>query len=819
VDRKRLRAVAIATIVAMIAFVAVSLRELLVTVRPAPVAPQPASVARLTDRLVFVVIDGLRHDLAIDPARAPNLARHMRDDAHAVVWAGRVTMTSAAVLSWGTGQRASFAQVILNFNMGRTTHNDLFANARAAGIRTALAGDDTWPLVYGPFDRQILDRQGMAIEEDNSREIFAAAQTLANERPNVLVAHFLAPDHQGHAYGVQSDRYRAFLLRFDEDLERFVAALPTDTTLVVMSDHGALDNGNHGVDSLTERKTFLYARGPGIRRGVDLGAIDQVDVSATLAVLLGVPGASQGRGTAVTELLDVSAQDTATIACSDAERIVRVATAEKKLDRLGNAKSALETCANASLAPEIRRDAGRAVVRAWDRLLDVRSVRTNTLTVALVMGIFLVFAGFVSRNPLLVVLALAICTVTAIAGTWIENESPRRIFLAAAHVPLVLALLLPSRVAAQFEKRPLIGFAIVPVVLACTFPWETRNWSLVSLALVAALWIFAPHADVRSHRVRVLGWPRVSLACAGFAAMVPYAFGAEDPILSLPGSPLRLALFTHGAIAAWLVLGARSREARGTIVDVLFAIVIACGSVLLRRSMPSTVGLFAIVALPLLAVTAASRGRNTLACGLGFASYGLISRPEEVLAVIGALIVIEAIAASTEQSASLDDPPFHRRPFAIATLTLGLVAASYLVRIGVQRGLDFPTIDWGAGKFDEPAPGQLRLALVIAWKFVAPFLLLVWLLVRGLSPEMRRGVLVSSSIVLVLRGATMTLTLFLARSSFWTSYRMLSDLPSIWLMACGLAVALLLTTMTTRARFLRSGQPQLVPSAGGGEHS
>src|SRR5690606_7247055 len=101
-------------------------------------------------------VDGLRYDFATNPEYAPSFARNMQRHSNAEVWAGRVTMTSAATLAFGTGTRGTFTQVVLNVDARRTQANHLFDNARAAGLRSGVIGDPVWFQAYGEQDFQHL---------------------------------------------------------------------------------------------------------------------------------------------------------------------------------------------------------------------------------------------------------------------------------------------------------------------------------------------------------------------------------------------------------------------------------------------------------------------------------------------------------------------------------------------------------------------------------------------------------------------------------------------------------------------------------------
>jgi predicted AlkP superfamily pyrophosphatase or phosphodiesterase len=83
---------------------------------------------------------------------------------------------------------------------------------------------------------------------DYNAEIFAAAREFlrATPRPNVTIYQFVTPDHQAHACGVFSEKYRAHIRGFDKELEALLGEIPADTTVILTSDHGAAASGTHG---------------------------------------------------------------------------------------------------------------------------------------------------------------------------------------------------------------------------------------------------------------------------------------------------------------------------------------------------------------------------------------------------------------------------------------------------------------------------------------------------------------------------------------------------------------------------------------------
>jgi hypothetical protein len=103
---------------------------------PPPLAP-PTAMPALTRHLLLVVVDGLRYDVATDPARMPHFAEAMRQHRSAEILAGRICMTSAAVQNYGTGRRGRFAQIVRNINPDPPAYNSWLKNAADRGLALA----------------------------------------------------------------------------------------------------------------------------------------------------------------------------------------------------------------------------------------------------------------------------------------------------------------------------------------------------------------------------------------------------------------------------------------------------------------------------------------------------------------------------------------------------------------------------------------------------------------------------------------------------------------------------------------------------------
>jgi len=734
--------VGVLTILISIVLFSTALDELLEGEAPAAVAVQPPVLPALSRHVMVFCIDGLRWDLAQNPSVAPNYAKAMREHTHGAVMASPVTMTSSAVRGIGVGLRSDLEQIVMNLNASAVKYNHLLDNAKAAGIRTALAGDITWAQILGDFDEQVVDANGIALETDNSDEILDAARRMVQSEtpPHLLIIHLIAPDHFGHAYGTLDMRYRELIRKIDGRMQAFFDEISPRWTVLAVSDHGQTDTGTHGMATDITRRTPLFAFGPGIRPGVELGEVDQVDLSATLAVLLGISGPARGRGTALVEMLDINEEQAASVVCADARRVIHVA----REDGQESVAERLATLANGcgTNAPAVKRAAAaRATVRAYDRAIDeARSGQGRTASlVAGLSVLFLLLAGawscetngntrFYWRKRLgLTLTATMISAITVALTLYVErmaqpyDDVVRGVLFAVAGVALLLIVGFPSFAADWFHRMSVVGWALVVGAVAWSYPTNTPHLAYGVLLLFGLLWLLAPRADLAEGRVRTivsgrfrLPWWRVVLFGLALVALLPAGYYHGDPtppwLRAHPAWMLGLGIV---ALVGWLLAGATMRDCHASkariLIDGVVAMAVASSSLLLRRVIPADVGLAAMFVLPAGAVIALLARRNTLALGLLFAGYGWVSRDAEVLPLASAAIGLEAVLHTVVRAKEPGDVAIEHRPWAVVLLATTLFAAVFLVRIGLQGGLDLTNIDYGVGGFGDPEVSQFRV--------------------------------------------------------------------------------------------------------------
>jgi hypothetical protein len=785
--RRALAALAL-SLAAVGAMVAIALRAL-VPEPPPPLAPEAPAYAPLTKHLLFVIVDGLRHDVAVDPGRMPHMAEAMRTRSSARILSGPVSMTSSAVLAYGTGQRGDLDQIVFNEIARPTPYNHLLQNAKAAGLRTAVAGDIAWLQMYpGTWDQAHPDPLGVAIDVDYSAEIFAAAHEQLLARPNLMVAHFVPPDHMGHAYGVTSDRYGAFIRGFDAELNRLLAAVPADTTVVVTSDHGATDRGKHGADAPIQRLSPIYAYGPGIRPGYRHDEpLDQLDVSATLARLLGIAQPAHAQGHVLARWLDLEPEGQARAACDSLARLGRYA------DRVvHDATEGLASACDPARAPEDRIHAAEARARALTDALhaaDPAETGAPWLALAALLALAAAAAWGAPPKP-----ALALAFLLLLGGAlyvmrhnenlpWHWPNIVRGVHLGAFGLVVVSAVAFPRRAAALLERPAVATVAVGLLLVSFTRYTQLCSWILVA---GAALALALPPLRRR------LGLPARSplglraLAAVALAAAVAPLGLTEEEFLPRPfvESSRLVALV---ALALVLFVADRLSRRRRDALEIALAVIFAVATLALghwRSTLPSALGLAAWVGLPAAAVVLALRGRKTSAELALVACFAAVGRMHEVVF----LLAVTALAESLGEAAGAALPATPRLAH-VAALVVLLFALGFVQRMGLQSGLDFTHFDWGAGTFDARGAGYVRIGSALATKYFVGWALVLYAVLDALPGGYRDPVARALCVTQLARSVALLAMLFVCRRSFWSSFRVLGDLPHAYLAVVAAAAA------------------------------
>ncbi|MGE0323862.1 MAG: alkaline phosphatase family protein [Polyangiaceae bacterium] len=768
---------------------------------------------RLTDHLLFVVVDGLRYDVATNHQLMPRFAEAMQRNSSAEIWAGRVSMTTSAILSYGTGQRGQLEQVVNNLTPDPPPFNSWLENAKRDGRTLMLVGDPAWERMYGPsFSETRLDPKGVAIDVDFNEQTFRDTRELLAKRPDFLVAHFVTPDHQGHAYGIHSARYQKHIHQFDRQLSDLLGELATEWTVVVTSDHGAADSGTHGADVPVQRRSPLYAYGPGVAKNVHPKLpLDQVDLSNTLAALLGTTPPKQSRGQVLAEWLDIPEAKRASLLCEDAQRIFTYGQAKLGDSAMAEARQSLDRCA-AKTSYREREIAARKVTAVVDTQIGLRTGLTSQNALVLVLLSIVasaVVAWFAVGKKLLWSLppALFLATVATwlvfsverLPGHW-PNISRVVLFVACNSIAL-FALLKPLRTARRFESMRWLAPSLLPGLLVASYPANTQPESFVAVAVIAVLFcLLGPIGSPgrRSdgwERLRVnrtaLEWPRLALVALCVVVLLPLGVRAENSLPAwLVTSERTQLLAAIGGIALYAAstrLDPHGRSAMRIRTLIAGALgIVAC--LVARRYVPHQVGRAAVILFPVLALVCGLLGHRRFATLLGLAGFAWVSRDREWYGFVPTLILAEAAgdAWRTRMQEARDSEPVGTRHevrrhapgyfdlLLAVTFVFGLV---FVQRIALTGQLDFGGMDLAAGAFNDPHVPLWVVGAALSWKYILAEVLVVTAFVGRLEASVQRQLLPALVLTYLGRMLVLLLELFFCGGSYWTALRVIGDLP------------------------------------------
>ena len=257
---------------------------------PSGLTPRPGG------HVLVIGVDGVRFDL-VRPDTMPSAWSIGRDGFLAVVPVDEATPTWSgpcwATIATGTG--VDRHGVTGNDLTGHrlADHPDFVTLATRAGLPTLLAVSGWPPLALpedgGPLFAEASRREFAAVPEsslawdggdqaslaswDAADEAITALAVaiLAGEAPRVSFVYLGGVDITGHVTGA-GGAYRTAARAADRRIGRLVSAVRSrpageDWTIVVVTDHGHLDQGGHGGREHEVATAWAAVAGPGIRPG------------------------------------------------------------------------------------------------------------------------------------------------------------------------------------------------------------------------------------------------------------------------------------------------------------------------------------------------------------------------------------------------------------------------------------------------------------------------------------------------------------------------------------------------------------------------
>ncbi|MEY9872636.1 arylsulfatase A-like enzyme [Streptacidiphilus sp. MAP12-33] len=260
-------------------------------------------------RVLVVGIDGVRLDLLgeLDTPRLDEIAT-AGFLAPVEIDAGTPTMSGPCWATIATGVHVTKHAVWNNDFTGhrlavfpdfltRLTHGFGRRTYVAAAWEPLVLARSGGPLFNGPGRLSFVAPAAETCEDweaVDERMVRDAVAVLRDEDPEASFVYLGAVDETAHLRGCGAD-YRAAILRADARLGLLLDAVrsrPTyadeDWTVIVVTDHGHVDEGGHGGDSVLERTAWIACAGPEFTPGAITAPLRHVDVVPQVFASLGL---------------------------------------------------------------------------------------------------------------------------------------------------------------------------------------------------------------------------------------------------------------------------------------------------------------------------------------------------------------------------------------------------------------------------------------------------------------------------------------------------------------------------------------------------
>lgn len=281
--------------------------------------PEKPLYSRSIDRLLLMVIDGLRYDF-VDGKDGetfmPFLTR-ARSKNRACVVKTKVeppTVTMPRIMSMMTGSVSNFLEVVSNFGSKELTDDNFIRWAVNRDLKVLFYGDETWLSLFPDAFYRSEGTTSFFITdytEVDSNVTNNLISELNRSDWDILILHYLGLDHIGHLEGPKSSLVGPKLIEMDDIIRHIYRELNLHgrgnkrDMLIVTGDHGMKDSGGHG--GTTDSEIYV----PLVLSTLDCSKIrsnivNQVDLAPYLSVLFGIPIPSYSIGLVHSDLLPLS---------------------------------------------------------------------------------------------------------------------------------------------------------------------------------------------------------------------------------------------------------------------------------------------------------------------------------------------------------------------------------------------------------------------------------------------------------------------------------------------------------------------------------
>ncbi|XP_015174532.1 PREDICTED: GPI ethanolamine phosphate transferase 2 [Polistes dominula] len=273
----------------------------------------------LVNKLIIMVIDAFRWDFVSDSIgkSAMPITNKLIENSLACLLQAKVeppTVTMPRIKAMTTGRVPTFVDMVLNFGSQPILSDNILLQAKTYGHDIIFYGDDTWlklfPTMFKRSDGTTSFFVSDFTEVDNNvtRHI---DNELHNNDWSIMILHYLGLDHIGHVNGPFSPLIKPKLTEMDNIIGQIYSKMlywneiGNSTLFIICGDHGMKDSGGHGGATFQETTVPIIAIGANCSKSYSQPKkIAQLDMAATLSVMLGLPIPYSNFGSIALELLD-----------------------------------------------------------------------------------------------------------------------------------------------------------------------------------------------------------------------------------------------------------------------------------------------------------------------------------------------------------------------------------------------------------------------------------------------------------------------------------------------------------------------------------
>ncbi|XP_073812844.1 phosphatidylinositol glycan anchor biosynthesis class G [Musca autumnalis] len=258
------------------------------------------------DQVILMLIDAWRWDFANStnmPYSYGNACNHVN------IKVNVPTVTMPRLKSITTGTVSNFIDIVLNLGHTEKLADSLLHRVRDKGKQIVFSGDRTWVQLFPDlFLRQKPNMDSFFVNDfyEGDKNITAnVREELPLKDWQLMILHYLGLDHIGHVEGSHSYKIFEKLHEMDDVIKYITTSQEfQNKVLLVTGDHGMRNGGSHGGSDKEELYVPLMLFSDKCTKRNRTVDYNQIDMTPTLAVLLGVDIPFSSVGCLISDFID-----------------------------------------------------------------------------------------------------------------------------------------------------------------------------------------------------------------------------------------------------------------------------------------------------------------------------------------------------------------------------------------------------------------------------------------------------------------------------------------------------------------------------------